>query len=199
MPEDYHEDLIKRVAITSSIYRTDTDTHIETVTYGDGGDSMRILYTLIVGDGTAEQAAEAARPRSLMHPGRLAKILFPKHWSRRTIIILVMRSLDNAIAGPTHRPVGTFWLADRTGPRASNPTFIPVAKKAANGSPNEPAASPRGSVMEATFNIPEHRSHPRRRRHRLGPRRGRHRSGQRVFGYENLSWCDGSASPRTWA
>ena len=41
VPEDYHDDLINAVAITSSIY-PDPDTHIETVTYGHGGDSMRI-------------------------------------------------------------------------------------------------------------------------------------------------------------
>ena len=40
VPEDYPDDLIKRVAITSSIY-PDPNTHIETVTYGDDGDSMR--------------------------------------------------------------------------------------------------------------------------------------------------------------
>ena len=39
VPEDYHDDLAKRVAITSSIY-PDPNTHIETVTYGDDGDSM---------------------------------------------------------------------------------------------------------------------------------------------------------------
>ena len=62
VPEDYPDDLIKRVAITSSIY-PDPNTHIETVTYGDDGDSMHRLYTLLVGDGTrADASAEAARP-----------------------------------------------------------------------------------------------------------------------------------------
>ena len=51
VPEDYPDELIKRVAITSSIY-PDPHTHIETVTYGDDGDSMRMLYTLLTGDGT---------------------------------------------------------------------------------------------------------------------------------------------------
>jgi cholesterol oxidase len=60
VPEDYHENLIKRVAITSSIY-PDPNTHIETVTYGDGGDSMRMLYTLLTGDGT-----RATRPLKLL-------------------------------------------------------------------------------------------------------------------------------------
>ena len=44
-------DMTKRVAISSSVY-PDPDTHIETVTYGDAGDSMSALFTLLVGDGT---------------------------------------------------------------------------------------------------------------------------------------------------
>ena len=44
-------DITKRVAISGSIY-PDPDTHIETVSYGGGGDSMSLLYTLLVGDGT---------------------------------------------------------------------------------------------------------------------------------------------------
>ena len=52
VPEHYREDLTKRVAITSSIY-PDSHTHIETVTYGNDGDSMSRLFTLLVGDGTS--------------------------------------------------------------------------------------------------------------------------------------------------
>ncbi len=66
VPEDYPDDLIKRVAITSSIY-PDPDTHIETVTYGDDGDSMHRLYTLLVGDGT-----RVTRPLKLARPGPAA-------------------------------------------------------------------------------------------------------------------------------
>ncbi len=43
LPED-SIDLVKRVAITSSVY-PDPDTHIETVTYGDAGDSVSLLST----------------------------------------------------------------------------------------------------------------------------------------------------------
>ena len=97
VPEDYPEDLIKRVAITSSIY-PDPHTHIETVTYGNDGDSMSRLNTLLTGDGT-----RATRPLKLFgqivrHPKRFAQVVRPKNWSRRTIIILVMQTLDNAIA-----------------------------------------------------------------------------------------------------
>ena len=64
VPEDYPDDLIKRVAITSSIY-PDPNTHIETVTYGDDGDSMHRFYTLLIGDGT-----RVTRPLKLARPER---------------------------------------------------------------------------------------------------------------------------------
>src|ERR1700754_3320800 len=51
VPADYPDDLTKRVAISGSIY-PDPHTHIETVSYGKDGDSMSLLYTLMVGDGT---------------------------------------------------------------------------------------------------------------------------------------------------
>src|SRR5829696_496023 len=75
LPKD-RADLIKRVAISSSVY-PDPDTHIETVTYGDVGDSMSLLYTLMVGDGT-----RVTRPLKLLgevarHPVRWLRTLSP--------------------------------------------------------------------------------------------------------------------------
>ena len=51
MPDGLSRRPDRRVAITSSIY-PDPHTHIETVTYGEAGDSMSLLNTLLVGDGT---------------------------------------------------------------------------------------------------------------------------------------------------
>ena len=48
---DKHADYSRRVAITGSMY-PDEDTHVETVTYGRAGNSMRLLFTLLVGPGT---------------------------------------------------------------------------------------------------------------------------------------------------
>jgi cholesterol oxidase len=195
VPEDYHEDLIKRVAITSSIY-PDPNTHIETVTYGDGGDSMRVLYTLLTGDGT-----RLTRPLKLLgqiarHPKRLGQVLFAKHWSRRTIIILVMQTLDNAIAlRPRKGPFGSFWLQTEQDPERPNPTFIPTANRAAEWFAQRTGGIAQSSLTEAMFNIPS-------TAHILGgaviapdPSRGVIDSSQRVFGYENLLVCDGSAIP----
>jgi cholesterol oxidase len=195
VPEDYPDDLIKRVAITSSIY-PDPNTHLETVTYGDDGDSMRMLYTLLTGDGTRVTRPLKLLWQLLRHPGRLAKTLFAKHWSRRTIIILVMQTLDNAIALRPHKgPLGSFWLKTEQDPERPNPTFIPIANKAAEWFAERTGGIAQSALTEALFNIPT-------TAHILGgaviapdPSQGVVDARQRVFGYENLLVCDGSAIP----
>jgi len=195
VPEDYPDDLIKRVAITSSIY-PDPHTHIETVTYGDDGDSMHRLNTLLVGDGTRVTRPLKLLAQMLAHPKRFAQVMFPKHWSRRTIIILVMQTLDNAIALRPHKgPLGTFWLKTEQDPERPMPTFIPVANKAAEWFAERTGGVAQSSITEALFNIPT-------TAHILGgaviapdPERGVVDAHQRVFGYENLLVCDGSAVP----
>jgi cholesterol oxidase len=195
VPEDYPEDLIKRVAITSSIY-PDPNTHIETVTYGDDGDSMHRLYTLLVGDGTRLTRPLKLLGQIVLHPKRLAQVLFPKHWSRRTIILLVMQTLDNAIAlRPRKGPFGIFWLTTEQDPERPIPTFIPIANRAAEWFAKRTGGIAQSSATEALFNIPT-------TAHILGgaviaegPDRGVVDARQRVFGYENLLVCDGSAIP----
>jgi cholesterol oxidase len=195
VPEDYHDDLIKRVAITSSIY-PDPNTHIETVTYGDDGDSMHRLYTLLTGDGTRLTRPLKLLAQIAMHPKRLVKVLFPKHWSRRTIIILVMQTLDNAIAlRPRKGPFGSFWLQTEQDPERPNPTFIPIANKAAEWFAKRTGGIAQSALTEALFNIPT-------TAHILGGAviaadagEGVVDAAQHVFGYENLLVCDGSAIP----
>jgi cholesterol oxidase len=195
VPEGYREELVRRVAITSSIY-PDANTHIETVTYGNDGDSMRRLYTLLTGDGTRMTRPLKLLAQAAMHPGRFAKLLRSKNWSRRTIIILVMQTLDNAMAlRPKHGPLGTFWLQTEQDPERPNPTFIPVANQAAEWFAKRTGGIAQSSVMEALLNVPT-------TAHILGgavigsdPGRGVVDAHQKVFGYENLMVCDGSVIP----
>ncbi len=195
VPEDYPEDLTRRVAITSSIY-PDPHTHIETVSYGNDGDSMRHLYTLLVGDGTRLTRPLKLLGQFLLHPRRLAQVLFAKHWSRRTIILLVMQTLDNAMAlRPRRGPFGMLWLSTEQDPERPNPTFIPVANEAAEWLAKRTGGVAQSSVMEALFNIPT-------TAHILGGaviacdrESGVVDAQQRVFGYKNLLVCDGAAVP----
>jgi cholesterol oxidase len=191
LPKD-SVDLIKRVAITGSVY-PDPDTHIETVTYGDAGDSISLLYTLMVGDGT-----RVTRPLKLLativrHPLRLLKVLSPRGWSRRTIIVLVMQTLDNAISLEPRR--GGRRLQTAQDPDRPNPTFIPIANQFAAWLERRTGGIAQSSLMEAVLNTPS-------TAHILGgaiigadPSTGVIDGRQRVFGYRNLLVCDGSAIP----
>jgi cholesterol oxidase len=188
-------DYTKRVAITSSVY-PDADTHIETVIYGDKGGAIKGLYTLLVGDGT-----RVTRPLKLLatlarNPGKLLKLLTTPGWSRRTIILLVMQTADNAIAlRPKPVPGGGVRLQTEQDPDKPIPTFIPVANQAAEWFAERIGGIAQSSIGEAMWNVPS-------TAHILGgavigadPESGVVDTDQRVFGYENLLVCDGSAVP----
>ena len=195
VPEDYPEDLTTRVAISSSIY-PDPHTHIETVTYGKDGDSMSLLYTLLVGDGSRVTRPLKLLAQIIRHPGRFAKVLFPRNWSSRTIIVLVMQTLDNAIAlRPTLKRSGAVRLQTEQDPERPMPTFIPAANAAAEWLAQRTGGIAQSSTTEALMNIPT-------TAHILGgavighgPEDGVVDANQRVFGYENLLVCDGAAVP----
>ncbi len=195
VPKDYPDDLTKRVAITSSIY-PDPYTHIETVSYGHDGNSMGRLYTLLVGDGTRVTRPLKWVGQIVRHPVRFLRLLFQREWSRRTIIVLVMQTLDSAMAlRPKHGPFGTMWLSSEQDRERPNPTFIPVANRAAQWLAKRTGGIAQSSVLEVLFNVPS-------TAHILGgavigadPDHGVVDAHQRAFGYENLLICDGSAVP----
>jgi cholesterol oxidase len=195
VPEDYPDDLQRRVAITSSIY-PDADTHIETVTYGEHGNSMNVFYTLLVGDGTRLTRPLKLLGQILAHPKRFLEVTFPRHWSRRSITLLVMQTLDNAMALRARRgPFGSVWLQTEQDRERPNPTFIPIANRAAEWFARRTGGVPQSLVFEALFNVPT-------TAHILGgaviagdASRGVVDAHQRVFGYQNLLVCDGSVVP----
>ncbi len=196
VPEDYPDDLTKRVAISSSIY-PDPHTHIETVTYGNDGNSIQLLYTLLVGDGTRVTRPLKLLAQIVRHPGRFAKTIWPRRWSSRTIIVLVMQTLDNAIALRPKRSkrTGEVRLQTEQDPERPMPTFIPVANEATEWLAERTGGVAQSSTAEALMNIPT-------TAHILGgavighgPEDGVVDANQRVFGYENLLVCDGAAIP----
>jgi cholesterol oxidase len=187
-------DIQRRVAITGSIY-PDPDTHIETVVYGDAADSMSALYTVLVGDGT-----RVTRPLKLLgaaarHPLTFIRLLDPRGWSRRTIIVLVMQTLDNAIALKANATRRGARLQTEQDADRPIPTFIPVANEFAEWLARRTGGIAQTAFMEAVANIAT-------TAHVLGgavigtdPSTGVVDARQRVFGYENLLVCDGSAVP----
>ncbi|HEY0343535.1 MAG TPA: GMC family oxidoreductase [Solirubrobacteraceae bacterium] len=188
-------DYTKRVAISGSIY-PDENTHIETVSYGHAGDAMSTLHTMLVGDGTRVTRPLKLLFAALRHPLTFAKLFDPRGWSRRTIILLVMQTLDNAIAlRPRPGRLGAMRLQTEQDPAKPNPTFIPIANEAADWIAKRIGGIPQSSLTEALANIPT-------TAHIMGgvvigrsPEEGVVDERHRVFGYENLLVCDGSVVP----
>ncbi len=188
-------DITRRVAITGSIY-PDPDTHIETVVYGEAGDSMSALYTVLVGDGTRVTRPLKLARAAARHPVTFLRLFDPRGWSRRTIIVLVMQTLDNAIALRARRTWrGGVRLQTEQDAERPIPTYIPVANHFAQWLARRTGGVAQSSFMEALANVGS-------TAHILGgaaigadPSSGVVDVRQRVFGYENLLVCDGAAVP----
>jgi cholesterol oxidase len=123
-------DYTSGVAITSS-WHPDPNTHIEPVRYGKGSNSMGLLNTLLTDGGTRRSRWLQFVVSMVRHPAQL-RLLVPRKWSERVIILLVMQSLNNSITvrlkkGRFGRPK----LTSEQGVGEPNPTWIPAANAAA--------------------------------------------------------------------
>ncbi len=184
------------VAISASIH-PDADTHIEFCTYGKGGDFLSFLLAPLTGSGTRLTRPLMLLGQIIRHPLRFVRGRWPFGWSKRTLIVLVMQSSDNAMAFRASRRWFGRGVTIRTEQDAEkpNPTFIPVANDAAEFLARHTGGIAHSGVLEAVANIPT-------TAHILGgavigadAARGVVDRRNRVFGYERLMICDGSTMP----
>ena len=147
-------DYSQGIAITSS-FHPDEDTHIEPVRYGKGSNAMSLLQTVLTdGDGPAPRwqtwLKEMWRERA-----NALDLYDLRHWSERTVIALVMQTLDNSITtySTRSRLTGRWHLTSRQGHGAPNPTWIPVANQAVRKMAEIIGGKPGGSIGEP-FNRP---------------------------------------------
>ncbi|GGU83692.1 cholesterol oxidase [Streptomyces filipinensis] len=125
-------DFTRGVAITSSIH-PDENTHIEPVRYGKGSNSMGGLSILQVPYAEGSSRALAWLTNAARHPLLVLRSLSNRRWSERTIIGLVMQSLDNSLTTYL-KPggVGRGLLTARQGHGSPNPKQIKAATQAAS-------------------------------------------------------------------
>ncbi|MGN6129178.1 MAG: GMC oxidoreductase [Nocardioidaceae bacterium] len=186
-------DYSRGVAITSS-FPPAANTPLEPVRYGKGSNLMSLLQTVLT-DG------EGPLPRWRTWLAELWKeklnvldLYDMKHWSERTVIALVMQSIDNSITTFTKRNplTGKRYLSSRQGHGAPNPTWIPAGNRAVRKMAEIIGGRPGGSIGEP-FNRPL-------TSHFIGgctigesPETGVIDPFQRVFDYPGLHVVDGSA------
>jgi cholesterol oxidase len=125
-------DFTQGVAITSSIH-PDENTHIEPVRYGKGSNSMGGLSILQVPYAEGSSRVMAWLANAARHPLLVLRSLSNRRWSEKTIIGLVMQSLDNSLSTYLKPDgLGKGLLTARQGHGAPNPKQIRAASEAAS-------------------------------------------------------------------
>ncbi len=117
-------------AITSSFF-PDEDTHVEPVRYGKGSNFMGLLQTIMT-DGTSVRARRKQWLKTLLtQPTLIPKVLNVRKWSQRTVIALVMQSVDSWISVRPSRGFFGWHLTSKNNSERPNATWIPAANETA--------------------------------------------------------------------
>lgn len=117
-------------AITSSFF-PDEHTHIEPVRYGKGSNFMGLLQTIMT-DGTSVTARRRQWLKTVLtQPTVLPKVLNVRKWSQRTVIALVMQSVDSWISVKPTRGIFGWHLTSKNSSDHPNATWIPAANETA--------------------------------------------------------------------
>jgi cholesterol oxidase len=188
---DRSTDYTQGVAITSS-FHPDEHTHIEPVRYGKGSNAMALMQTVLADDVPGESRVRTWL-KELWSKRRQAFDLYDmKHWSERTVIALVMQTLDNSITTVGVKGRLGWRMSSRQGHGEPNPTYIPVAYDAVRRMARLIGGEPGGNIGEP-FERPL-------TAHFIGgctigdsPESGVVDGYQRMFGHAGLHVVDGSA------
>jgi cholesterol oxidase len=184
-------DYTRGVAITSSFY-PDAQTHVEPVRYGRGSNAMGLLSTHMTDGGGRLPRWVKWVGQVLRHPLLTRRLLWLRGWSERTIIVLVMQSLDNSLTVRRKRSLLGERLVTTQGHGEPNPTWIPAGNDVTRRVAKRIDGVPGGSVGEIA-NIPM-------TAHIIGgcpigdsPETGVIDAWHRLYGYEGLHVVDGAA------
>ncbi|MDO9377957.1 MAG: GMC family oxidoreductase [Nocardioidaceae bacterium] len=189
---DRDVDYTEGVAITSS-FHPDEVTHVEPCRYGKGSNAISALQTVLTsGDGDGPRWRRWLKDM-WTERRNIGQLYDLRHWSERTVIALVMQSLDNSIV--VSRRKGRFTriprLTSRQGHGAPNPTWIPQGYAAVTKMAEVMGGTAGGTIGEP-FNIPL-------TAHFMGgcaigdsPATGVVDPYQRLYGHEGLHVVDGS-------
>ena len=114
------------VAITSS-FHPDEHTHVEPVRYGPGRNVMPLMATVLVDEVLDEKRWRTWGKELWRQRNGLRDLYSLNTWSRRTVVALVMQTLDNSITTVWRKRGGVGYMSSVQGHGAPNPTYIAPA------------------------------------------------------------------------
>ncbi|MCB1317678.1 MAG: GMC family oxidoreductase, partial [Leptospiraceae bacterium] len=189
-----HADFSRGIAITSSVH-PDDHTHIEPVRYSKGSDVMGMLATVMVDGGGPIPRALKFIGTVFRHPLQYLRTLWPIGFAQKSIILLVMQTLDDSLKLVRRRRWIWPFTRSLTSAEGEVPTYIPVANQFARKLANRIGGIPQSSYNEVLLDVPV-------TAHILGgccigatPSDGVIDLENRVHGYKNMYVCDGSVIP----
>ncbi|MQA63583.1 MAG: FAD-binding protein [Actinophytocola sp.] len=178
-------DFAQGIAITSSIH-PEADTHVEVCRYGEGQNALFGMSTPMI-DGGAFRFLRYLLA-IVRHPLVFLRSLNAHRASEKSVILLVMQSLDNSLTSYLRRGR----LRTKQGSGEPNPEWLPVAHDVARRFGKKVDGDTHGLIMDV-FNIPA-------TAHYIGgcvigdsPESGVVDAYQRVYGHPGLHVADGSA------
>ncbi|WP_370247365.1 GMC oxidoreductase [Nocardioides sp.] len=192
-PKSNTTDYSYGVAITSS-FHPDEHTHIEPCRYGKGHNAMALMQTVLTDGSLPGKRWQQWLKELWKQRTNVADLYDLKHWSERTVIALVMQSLDNSITTYGTKSKFLPWrMTSKQGHGSPNPTYIPEANEAVNKIAEHLGGGTPGGNIGEPFNMPL-------TAHFIGgctigdsPETGVIDPYQRVYGYPGLHVADGSA------
>lgn len=123
-------DYTQGVAITSS-FHPEPHTHIEPVRYGKGSNAMGLLATILTDQESGTPRWRTWARQVAKDPLAAARMVDVRKWSQRSVIALVMQSLDNSVTVAGGKGIFGRWkLTSQQGDGEPNPSWIPEANRA---------------------------------------------------------------------
>ena len=185
---DTSKDFSKGIAI-GSIFHTDKFSHLETVRYPEGSGFWRLQMAPMIDGKNIFIRFIKVISTIFYSPLKWIKLFFVKDWAKQTQILLFMQTLNSTLS------FSKGWFRMRTNLDSGKPptAFIPESRELVKDYANIVNGEPVALISETLLGIPT-------TAHILGGAvmgkdefEGVINKDNKVFGYENMYVCDGSA------
>jgi len=185
---DSTKEFSKGVAI-GSILHTDKYSHLETVRYPSGSGFWRLQMAPMMDGKNWIVRLIKVLTEIFSKPVKWAKLFFVKDWAKQTQILLFMQTLNSTLSFSK----GWFRMKSKLDTGKPPTAFIPESRELINGFAKLVEGEPVALISETLLGIPT-------TAHILGgavmgkdTTQGVIDKDNRIFGYENMYVCDGSA------